>query len=204
MKGGDVILSPETFEGEEPNVTTTKWIITPKKTSKIYDPKPIGKIWFSTQPERGEIEIDFEVTSRETETAYMRDAVRVLINWAFSGNNIYEIACTCKHKEQDRIDVLERAGLVYRYGDREIESYSIVKPQPIWLGLYFVIGFVSGLILGIVLNSMVMGLVIGLIAGILSGAVLDTKAKNEREKVTGERKPIRRVPVKDISIKEDK
>ena len=76
--------------------------------------------------------------------------------------------------------------------------------KTIGLGLYFVIGFVSGLILGIVLNSMVMGLVIGLIAGILSGAVLDTKAKNEREKVTGERKPIRRVPVTDISIKEDK
>lgn len=202
IKAGEIILVPEETENNS-NSYNTVWTINKRLGNKAAPTEEFGKIWFSSEPNLGVVEIDFEIADQYVRMEYIRDALMALTEWAMSGKSIYEVTCMSKKSDQKRIEIIERAGYVYRSGNREEEKYSVMKQPTAWLGLYIIIGLVAGLTLGVVFGNMTMGLIAGLLVGLFVGSGLDAKAKDNRRKVTGEAKPKRRVPVTDISVKDN-
>lgn len=189
IKSSEVELVPVKPEAEDYTIWDVKWDIRDRKN----DNSRIGDIHFKGVPERGTLQIEFSIDPEAKNHGYAKDAVKMMVEWAFARKGIYEIEATCQSDNDAAIHVLERAGFVYRTKDNNLETYSIIKEKPSWLGLYAIIGFIAGLGIGLVLESMVIGMIIGLFAGFSIGTYLDTSSNKERSKVTGKAVTYRRV-----------
>lgn len=194
IKAGDVELTPIKEENAPDTVWGLKWRITERKGDK----RAVGEISFAGEPERGTVEILFNIDDRFKETSYGIDAVREMVEWTFAGKGIYEITATALKEDDFSVDVLERSGFVYRLGNRTEEHYSIVKPKTVWLGLYIALGICAGLLLGVVLGVLWVGMVIGVFAGAIIGSLLDSRENKARADITGVRRSEHRRPVTEI------
>ena len=181
----DVELIPMDAETPKESVWQVRWIIKerPRKNRNVL--RKIGEIWFEGEPERGTLAMDFNIEPEFKQDAVVKSVIKGFTDWAFAHNDIYEITVNTPTGDYYRTDAVERAGYVYRIGNREVEHYSIVKPKTTWLGLYILIGIVAGFLMGILFGSMSIGMAMGVVIGMLMGAVLDTKANRTRAEVTG-------------------
>lgn len=198
IKAGDVVLIPDKSADEVKSVWDVVWTIKERRDEKRY----VGKLWFKGEPDRGVVDMDFEIEPKFREKEYTRDALRSIVEWVFMKRDLYEIKITVNVEDEEKIDAIERSGFVFRMGNKLAESYSIVKPKTTWMGLYIIIGVIVGLPLGILIDSMIAGLAIGLLAGIAMGAIMDGRANSERYRVTGEKKTVHRKAV--FEIEEEK
>lgn len=198
IKAGDVVLTPDKEAEEYKTVWDVVWNINERRDEKRF----VGKLWFSGEPERGTVELNFDIEPRFKDREYTRDVLRAIVEWVFLKKDLYEIKTTVSTEDDGKIEVLERSGFVFRMGNKEFEHYSIVKPPTTWMGLYIIIGIVAGLALGIMLNSIIAGVAVGILVGVVMGAILDGKSNMDRRQVTGEKKSGHRKAVIEIEKNE--
>jgi len=196
ITAGDVVLTPDKGPKEAKTVWEVKWKISERRDEKRY----VGNLWFNGDPERGAVDMDFYIEPRFRDREYTRDVIRAMVEWVFDKKDLYEINVTADIEDSDKIGVLEGSGFVFRYGNKTIEKYSIVKQRTAWTGLYIPIGFATGIVLGAAINSLVAGICICLVGAILIGAILDAKANSQRALVTGEKKTTHRKAVREIDL----
>lgn len=199
IKADELVLTPDKGADEYKSVWEVVWNINERKDEKRF----VGKIWFSGEPERGVVELNFDIEPRFKERDYAREALRAIVEWVFAKRDLYEIKTTVSTEEEDKIDAIERVGFVLRMANKEVEHYSVVKPRTTWMGLYIVIGVITGMALGIVLGSVIVGVAIGIVIGIITGALLDGKSNMDRSRVTGEKKTTHRKAVIEIENKDE-
>ena len=156
------------------------WIISLTK-----DEKKIGTFSFAGDKELGTVPIHIELDEEYRNQKIGREAIIMMVDWAFRFQNIYEVSAETDRENDKCVKALKKAGFVYREGEGRMEKYSITKPKTAWTGLYLFIGIALGLVLGIVFSHVITGLIAGVVIGVSFGASLDLAAKKEREKVTG-------------------
>lgn len=160
---------------------------TPWNIYTTYDHELIGTVSFAGEKALGTVPICVELKSHYQNKGYGTEIYRMMVSWAFSHSNVYEVKGTCDTENDRCIIAMEKAGFVYRSKEDHIETYSVIKRKTTWLGLYMVIGFNVGLVLALVLNSPWVGLAIGLFVCITLGTVMDQKEQQKREAVTGKK-----------------
>lgn len=185
IKIGSVELIPMNSNESLASVWDVRWLIKERPDKRKNELKKVGEIWFMGAPERGTLSMDFSIEPEFKMSSVVKEVLRGLIEWSFAHKDIYEISVSTPTGDYYRTDAIERAGFVFRTGDKVEEVYSIVKPKTVWLGLYILIGIVGGFLLGVLFGSFVIGMAIGIVIGVLMGAVLDTKANRSRNDVTG-------------------
>jgi len=177
IKTKEMIIEPL----DESNVWEGEWVI------KIIRDKiiEIGKATFAGEKALGTIPLRVDLLEEYQNKGYGTLAFKLLVEFAFGYKNIYEVEAYTVSDNDKCVNALEKAGFVRRKKEGKNETYSVIKPNTTWLGLYIYIGLLAGLVIGIVINIMWAGLVIGLVIGLLIGAIMDGNAKKERERVTG-------------------
>lgn len=175
---------------------THKLVIKPTDESNIWeapweiylredDPRKIGWISFAGDKANGTIPITIELEKYYKNMGYGTEALKVMTEFAFNFSDIYEIQTDSSTENDAYIHALEKAGFIYRYGNKESEHYSKVKEKTAWTGLYIVIGIIAGYLIGFVLSNLWVGLIGGVLVGIVLGSALDNTARQAREKVRG-------------------
>ncbi len=150
-----------------------------------YDDELIGSASFVGEKARGTVPLQLTLKDQYRNKGYGTEIFRMMVNWAFSHSNVYEVSAVCDKENDSCIFALEKAGFVFRSKEGTEEYYSITKSRTSWMGLYIIIGFNVGLVLAIVLNSTWTGLGIGMLICIAIGATMDQKANKKRENITG-------------------
>ncbi|MBP5223117.1 MAG: GNAT family N-acetyltransferase [Lachnospiraceae bacterium] len=165
---------------DEQHLWDSDWVIALRD-----DGTAIGTISFEGEKALGTVPLNIVLEERYRNRGFGTEAIRMMVDWAFLHKNVYEVTAVSEHENDKFVHALEKAGFVFRDGDRHIENYSIKKQKTAWTGLYLGIGIVLGLILGFVLNNFYAGMVVGVAVSTLIGAALDISAAKDREKVTG-------------------
>lgn len=147
--------------------------------------REIGRASFKGDKLLGCIPISMNIEEAYRNKGYATEAFKLMTDFAFGYKNIYELSADIDSDNDACIVAVEKAGFVRRKKEGKLETYSIIKPHTVWLGLYLYIGLIAGLVIGIVINMMWTGLILGLIIGIFIGAGMDYRAKKDRESVTG-------------------
>lgn len=167
---------------DETDPWNTPWNIYTK-----FDHELIGTASFEGEKALGTVPIHVELKENYRNKGYGTEIYRMMVSFAFSHNNVYEVKGVCDSENDKCIYAMEKAGFVYRTKEDHVETYSIIKRKTTWLGLYLVIGFNVGLVLAIVFNSPWVGLAIGMFTCISLGTVMDQKEQKRREAITGKK-----------------
>lgn len=101
------------------------WFITEKKQNII-----IGSIGFKAKPDKsGVVEIGFGIDPSFKQKGYATEAVKGLIDWAFSQNDIQKVIAECNLDNKASIKVLEKAGMQKTGVEKDMIKWGIkVKP----------------------------------------------------------------------------
>lgn len=168
---------------DESNIWEGDWNI----TYKPKDEKPvlIGTTSFAGEKMLGTVPLVVNLFEDFRNRGLGTEVFKLMTSFAFGFKNIYEVKAETDEENDKCRYALEKAGFVHRSTEHHVETLSIQKPKTVWLTLYLYIGFLVGLVLGIVVGSTWVGLVIGIVIGLFLGGVMDSKAKKEREEVTG-------------------
>jgi len=95
------------IENKEDYLWYTNWVIVFKKENKI-----IGGLCFKGYPdEKGKVEIGYGMQDEYRCKGYATEAVKELINWAFSFNNVTEIIAETEKDNLPSHRVLEKVGM---------------------------------------------------------------------------------------------
>ncbi len=157
------------------------WIILHRKEKN----KPIGRVTFAGEKIMGSIPINLELDEPYRNKGYGTEVLKLMVEWAMSYRNIYEVVAVTEHENDKCICALEKAGFVFREEQGGIETYSITKPKTTWAGLYMLIGIIIGMIIGIVFENFGVGMAVGILAAVSIGVPMDMKEVKDREQVTG-------------------
>lgn len=175
LKASEFTISPS----DENDIWESKWIITHKESEKV-----IGWASFEGHKESGTIPFSIFIEEGYRDRNYGKQAIRMMVDFAFLHANIFEVKTECEHENDPYIVALEKSGFVYREKENGLEKYSIIKQKTSWMGLYLLLGVAAGLIMGIMLNIIWAGLVIGVAIGLIIGIVLDSKENAYRKSIT--------------------
>jgi len=95
------------LENKKDYLWFTSWEIVLKKENRI-----IGGLCFKGSPnEKGRVEIGYGMQDKYRCKGYMTEAVKELINWAFSFNNVTEVIAETEKDNLPSYRVLEKAGM---------------------------------------------------------------------------------------------
>ena len=95
------------LENKKDYLWFTSWEIVLKKENRI-----IGGLCFKGSPnEKGRVEIGYGMQDKYRCKGYMTEAVKELINWAFSFNNVTEVIAETEKDNLPSHRVLEKAGM---------------------------------------------------------------------------------------------
>ena len=177
IKTKEMIIEPV----NDSNIWEGDWNI----SIKLEEWTQIGKASFAGPKLLGAVPLEITIDEQYRNKGYGTKAFKLLVEFAFGFKNIYEVKSVANSDNDSCIYALEKSGFVRRSKEGKVETYSVIKPQSTWMGLYIYIGIIIGLVIGIVVNSMWIGMVIGLVIGFVIGAALDSEEKKERERVTG-------------------
>lgn len=154
--------------------------------------RKLGWISFEGEKANGVIPISIELDDNYRNQGYGTEAIKLMTDFAFLFKPIYEIQTDTVPENDAYIYALEKAGYVIRSANKKNEHYSIVKPKPVWTGLYIFIGVIAGCMLGIVFENMWLGMAAGVMLGIIIGALLDIGENKERTETLGHKEEKRR------------
>ncbi len=102
------------LENKKDYLWFTSWEIVLKKENRI-----IGGLCFKGCPdEKGRVEIAYGMQDEYRCKGYMTEAVKELINWAFSFNNVTEVIAETEKDNFPSYRVLEKAGM-QKYEEKE-------------------------------------------------------------------------------------
>jgi len=102
------------LENKKDYLWSTSWEIVLKKENRI-----IGGLCFKGSPdEKGRVEIGYGMQDEYRCKGYMTEAVKELINWAFSFNNVTEVIAETEKDNLPSYRVLEKAGM-QKYEENE-------------------------------------------------------------------------------------
>lgn len=165
----------------EEDLWESDWII----TAECAEWHQVGTVSFAGEKALGAVPISVNLEPRWQNRHIGTEVLKIMVDWAFLHNEVFEIKCHCDHENDRALHALQKASFIYRTKEGTEEYYSITKQKPSWLGLYVLIGVVIGLILGIVFGSLWIGFCAGIIACLLAGTALELQEKKYREKVRG-------------------
>ena len=185
IKTANLFITPQFDSDKHKGVWSAPWLIELREGKEKKG--VIGKAEFGGIPVKGDVSLSLAIDDKYKNNGYATEVLKSLVEFAFMQKDVYEIHADVDTENDAAVKVLNRLGFVFRTGDRKTEHYSIIKPPTVWAGVYLVIGIVTGLALGIVFANVLVGFLAGIIIAIFSGAVLDTKAKEHRERVTGKK-----------------
>jgi len=95
------------IENKEDYLWYTNWVIVLKKENRI-----IGGLCFKGSPdEKGKVEIGYGMQDEYRCKGYATEAVKELINWAFSFNNVTEVIAETEKNNLPSHRVLEKVGM---------------------------------------------------------------------------------------------
>ena len=102
------------IENKEDYLWYTNWVIVLKKENRI-----IGGLCFKGIPdEKGKVEIGYGMQDEYRCKGYMTEAVKELINWAFSFNHVTEVIAETEKDNLPSYRVLEKTGM-QKYQENE-------------------------------------------------------------------------------------
>jgi len=102
------------IENKEDYLWYTNWVIVLKKENRI-----IGGLCFKGCPdEKGKVEIGYGMQDEYRCKGYMTEAVKELINWAFSFNHVTEVIAETEKDNLPSYRVLEKTGM-QKYQENE-------------------------------------------------------------------------------------
>lgn len=176
LKSPVITITPS----NEQDLWNADWNITLTK-----EDKKIGTASFHGEKEMGTVPLSVNVDGEYADQDYEKEALAMMVDWAFHFRNIYEVKSETDREDDFRVRALKKTGFVYRSSEGRQESYSIIKPKTAWTGAYLFIGIFLGLIFGLVFSHLLVGMIVGVAIGVAIGLSMDVAANKEREKVTG-------------------
>lgn len=177
LKSKDLVIVPS----DDNNLWNGDWIVGLKSGEQI------GKASFAGKKEYGAIPINVELDEQYRNTGYGTRVFRMMVNFAFKINGIYEVTARTDRENDKCVKALEKARFIHRGTDNGVELYSKIKDKTAWTGIYLLIGIIVGMILGIVIGNLPVGMGIGVVACTLIGINMDLRENKIREQVRGNR-----------------
>lgn len=101
------------------------WMIIKKESLQI-----IGDVGFKGVPNtEGQIDIGYGLIKAEQKKGYAVEAVKGLIGWAFTNENVKEITARCLHHNVASVRLLEKVGFKETVRDQEMIHWSLPKAE---------------------------------------------------------------------------
>ena len=179
LKGTHVTIEPS----DETKLWDEPWII----RCKTGEHEKYGWVSFAGEKEKGTVPISIELEKLYRNRGIGTEVLLLMTQWAFCHRHVYEIITESSTENDSYIHALEKAGYVYRAGDRHNETYSIIKQKNSWTGLYVLIGIVAGFIMGFLFSNLWVGMTLAILISVIMGASMEIKEKKERESVVGKK-----------------
>ena len=144
------------------------------------DKKRIGTLGFRGPVSENSVEIGYGIDKEFEGQGYTTEAVKVLLDFAFDGDEVLFVEAEADENNAASIRILEKLGFT-RYGQGE-EGPRFVKEKPelSYTGIGMCIGTSIGIALGMcVFDNLAIGLSMGLCIGLCLGAGYDSKVKKK-------------------------
>ncbi len=177
LKSEKITITPS----NEEDLWESDWVVAFRKGEK----EQIGTASFAGEKILGAVPLQVELAQNYRNRGLGTEVIKLMVNWAFLHKNIFEVISQVEHENDKGVNALQKAGFVFRGNEGNVETYSILKAQTTWTGVYVAVGIVVGMILGLTLNNLWLGFAGGMISCLCIGTIMDYNAKKYRESVTG-------------------
>ena len=160
----------------------TAWKICLKGNGQI-----IGTEGFKGPADTYSVEIGYGIDKEYEGNGYATEAVKALIEWAFTQENVYYIEAESAMDNVGSRKVLEKLSFQPDGMGKEGERYILEKTEAMWMPIYMCFGLSIGLSLGNASGNMSIGMCLGMAIGLCIGSALDASNKKRRAKIKEER-----------------
>lgn len=151
------------------------------------DNTSIGDLGLKGPQKNGAVEIGYGLSEPYWGKGYATEAVRVLIDWAFSQENVYFVEAETAPENAASQRILEKLKFQADGIGEEGPRFVLEKPMSSWLAVYMCIGMSVGLSLGSAFQSVSIGMCIGLALGVGLGCALDASERKKRNELRKKR-----------------
>lgn len=160
----------------------TAWKICLKGNGQI-----IGTEGFKGPEDTYSVEIGYGIDKDYEGNGYATEAVKALIEWAFTQENVYYIEAEAAADNVGSRKVLEKLSFQPDGMGEEGERFILEKTEAMWMPIYMCFGLSIGLSLGNASGNMSIGMCLGMAIGLCIGSALDASNKKRRAKIKEER-----------------
>lgn len=155
----------------------TNWQIILKSENKS-----IGSIGFKgTANERHEVEIGYGINEEYNNQGYATEAMKALIEWAFT-QKVYYIQAQIEPDNEPSKKVLQKCGFKQIESKNDNLLFELEKPASAWMSIYMCLGMSVGMCFGIAGDNLAIGLSTGMALGVAVGLALDADDKKKRKR----------------------
>lgn len=148
----------------------------------------IGSAGFKGPAKKHSVEIGYGVDAGYEGKGYATEAVKAIIEWAFSQEDIYFIEAETDLDNIASKRVLKKLSFVQDGVGKEGPRFVLEKSEVSWLSIYICFGLSIGLAFGTSMDNTSLGICLGMGIGMCIGAALDSSEKQKRKKIREERK----------------
>lgn len=183
MENGDLRQAySEMLEGCRREAENWLWY-TPWKIA-LKDGTVIGDAGFKGNAVKGAVEIGYGLETAFEGNGYMTEAVKALIDWAFTQDGVYCVEAETEADNRASQRVLEKLDFVPSGMGNEGPRFKKQKAQSAWMPIYMCLGISIGTSLGVASGNLSVGMCMGSAVGLALGAALDSSERKKRQQVT--------------------
>lgn len=161
----------------------TAWEIRLKSDNTI-----IGDLGFKGPQKNAAVEIGYGLQESYRGNGYATEAVRALIDWAFSQSGVYFIEAETDPENTASQRVLSKLAFSAdgTFGE-EGPRFVLEKSMTSWIAFYMCIGLSVGMSIGVSCGKLSLAMCIGLAIGVCIGCSLDAAEKTKRAELRSKR-----------------
>ena len=147
----------------------------------------IGDVDFKGPAQNHAVEIGYGIRKEYEGNGYTTEAVRVLVEWAFSQKDVIFVEAETAPDNKASQRILEKLKFVPDGNGEEGPRFVLESPLPNWMSIYMLFGLSIGMSLGTASGHSGIGLSLGICFGMCIGAALDALYKKQRNQIKEER-----------------
>lgn len=162
----------------------TAWRMTLKETGEM-----LGDLCFHSAPADKTVEIGYGVLEQYRKNGYATEAVRALIDWAFTQTNVYFVRAITDAGNEASEHLLEKLKfnkLPLDPAAADLEEgqtlWELEKPASMWMAIFMCLGMGCGGAIGSASDNYSMGMVLGMSIGLAIGSALDAQDRTQRKR----------------------
>lgn len=152
----------------------------------------VGDMCFKGPTKGHSVEIGYGLVEKYMGKGYATEAVKELIEWAFTQEDIYFVEAETAPDNIASKRILEKLSFQPDGMGEEGPRFVLEKKGSMWMPIYMCFGLSIGLSLGNASDNMSLGMCMGMAIGLCVGATMDSINRKNHEKMRMERENLKK------------